>query len=326
MNNLDMENINKKEKRIIMITDAYYSDDDNKLMNLFKQCVEEKGVSITLMAISSESNLSLADKLCHFKGCNYFPITNSSDLETFLIKNFNYIFFPIAFDTKVAIKSNVQILKCVGGGNDLFDEFNNKNNKVGDPNPSNEITFDFGTAFSSEILKIKDMNGVEKLYSRGGLILIKINSEDLNKKEELKFDFNLEYHSSDGHKSSQNYSYNIDNKNLELEYFNDNNIRKGISIYYFTNVLNYIVETSPKGNYSNQNENKDENKKKEDLQLLETKQVVREYLNNNFILEPDNQSTKNNLENYLKLIEDRYSEYKNVIFSFYNLVAAPLAY
>jgi Mg-chelatase subunit ChlD len=44
MNNIDMENINKKEKRIIMITDAYYSDVDDKLMNLFKQCVEEKGV------------------------------------------------------------------------------------------------------------------------------------------------------------------------------------------------------------------------------------------------------------------------------------------
>ena len=93
-------------------------------------------------------------------------------------------------------------------------------------------------------MKIKNLNGVEKLYSRGGLILIKIDSEDLNKKEELKFDLNLEYQSFDGHKSSQNYSYNIDNKNLELEYFNDNNIRKGISIYYFTNVLNYIVETS----------------------------------------------------------------------------------
>ena len=326
MNNLDMENINKKEKRIIMITDAYYSDNDDKLMNLFKQCVEEKEVSITIMAISSESNLSLADKLCHFKGCNYFPITNSSDLETFLIKNFNYIFFPIAYDTKVTIKSNAQILKCVGGGNDLFDEFNNKIIKVGAANPSNEITFDFGTAFSSEILKIKDMNGVEKLYSRGGLILIKINSEDLNKKEDLTFDFNLEYQSFDGHRSSQNYSYNIDIKNRESEFFNDNNIRKGISIYYFTNVLNYIVETSPKGNYSNQNENKDENKKRKDLKLLETKQVVREYLNNNFILEPDNQNTKNNFENYIKLIEDRYSEYKKVVFSFYNLDAAPLVY
>jgi hypothetical protein len=278
------------------------------------------------MAISSESNLSLADKLCHLKGCNYFPITNSSDLETFLIKNFNYIFFPIAYDTKVTIKSNAQILKCVGGGNDLFDEFNNRNNKVEAPNPSNEITFDFGTAFSSEILKIKDINGVEKLYSKGGLILLKINSEDLNKKEDLKFDFNLEYKSFDGQKSSQNYSYNIDHKNRELEYFNDNNIRKGISIYYFTNVLNYIVETSPKDNYYKPNEIKDENKKKEDLKLLETKQVVSEYLRNNFILEPDNQDTKQNLNNYLKLMEERYDGFKKIVFQFYNLNAAPMPY
>ena len=325
MNNIDMENINKKEKRIIMITDAYYNDVDDKLMNLFKQCIEEKGVSITIMAISSESNLSLADKLCHLKGCNYFPITNSSDLETFLIKNFNYIFFPIAYDTKVNIKSNAQILKCVGGGNDLFDEFNNRNNKVEAPNPSNEITFDFGTAFSSEILKIKDINGVEKLYSKGGLILLKINSEDLNKKEDLKFDFNLEYKSFDGQKSSQNYSYNIDHKNRELEYFNDNNIRKGISIYYFTNILNHIVETYNKGNYNDKN-NINKNKKREDLKLLETKQVVREYLNNNYILEPDNQRTLDNYNNYLKLIEDRYDEYRKVVVNFYNLVPAPLAY
>jgi hypothetical protein len=207
-----------------------------------------------------------------------------------------------------------------------MDEYNNKNNKDEAPNPSNEIFFDFGTAFSSDLIKIKEKNGDEKLYSRGGLILIKINSEDLNKKEDLTFDFNLEYQSFDGHRSSQNYSYNIDIKNRESEFFNDNNIRKGISIYYFTNVLNYIVETSPKGNYSNQNENKDENKKRKDLKLLETKQVVREYLNNNFILEPDNQNTKNNFENYIKLIEDRYSEYKKVVFSFYNLDAAPLVY
>ena len=325
MNNLNLEGINKKEKRIIMITDAYYSDIDGKLINLFERCVEEKGISITIMAISSESNLSLADKLCHFKGCNYFPITNSSDLETFLIKNFNYIFFPVAFDTKIKIKSNAQILRCVGGGNDLYDEFNNKNNKDDAPKPSNEITFDFGTSFSSDILKINDLNGNGKIYSKGGLILLKINPVDLNKKEDLKFEFNLEYQSFNGLKSSQNYSYVIDNKNREGEYFNDNNIRKGISIYYFTNILNHIVETYNKGDYNNKN-NVNENKKNEDLKLLETKQVVREYLNNNFILEPDNQSTKNNLNNYLKLIEDRYDEYKKIVFSFYNLVPAPLAY
>ena len=320
MNNLNMEYDNKKEKRIIMITDAYYSDTDGKLMNLFRQCVEEKGVSITIMAISSESNLNLADKLCHFKGCNYFPITNSSDLETFLVKNFNYIFFPIAFDTKLKIKSNAQILKCVGGGNNLLDEFNNQNNRDDAPNPSNEIKFDFGTAFSSDILKIN-----EKLYSKGGLILLKINPDDLKKKEDLKFEINLEYQSFEGIKNSQNYSYVIENTMREGEYFNDINIRKGISIYYFTNILNHIVETYNKGNYNDKN-NINKNKKREDLKLLETKQVVREYLNNNYILEPDNQRTLDNYNNYLKLIEDRYDEYRKVVVNFYNLVPAPLAY
>ena len=67
MNNLNMENMEKKEKRIIMITDAAYDDINDNLLNLFRQCVKEKGVSITMMVISSEANLSLADKLSHFK-------------------------------------------------------------------------------------------------------------------------------------------------------------------------------------------------------------------------------------------------------------------
>ena len=327
MNNLNMENVEKKEKRIIMITDAAYNDVNNSLLNLFKQCVEEKGVSITIMAISSESNLSLADKLSHFKGCNYFPITKSSDLETFLVKNFNYIFFPIAYDTKIKINSNVQILKCVGGENTMSDEYMNIDNKDEAPKPSNEVSFDFGSAFSSDLLKIRDNLGEEKLYSRGGLILLKINPDDLYKNEELKFDFILEYKSFDNKTCSQNYSYSIGNKNdIDIEYFCDNNIRKGISIYYFSNILNHIVETFNKGNYNDQYGIKDENKKQKDLKLLETKQVVSEYLKNNFILEPDNQDTKQNLNNYLKLMEERYDGFKKIVFQFYNLNAAPMPY
>ena len=243
MNNLNMENYEKKEKRIIMITDACYNDMDDNLLNLFKQCVEEKGVSITIMAISSESNISLADKLSHFKGCNYFPITNSSDLENFLVNNFNYIFFPIAYNTKIKIKSNVQIIKCIGGENSLTDEYNNKDNKDEAPNPSNEISFDFGTAFSSDLMKIKGINGEENLYSRGGVILLKINPDDLNRNEDLNFDFCLEYDTFNNNKCSQNYKYNISNKreDREIEYFMDNNIRKGISIYYFVNIQRIIM-------------------------------------------------------------------------------------
>ena len=69
----NFERINNIEKRIIMITDVEYWDNNNALFELFKKCTEEKGISITIIAISEESNLTLADKICHFKGCNYFP-------------------------------------------------------------------------------------------------------------------------------------------------------------------------------------------------------------------------------------------------------------
>ena len=324
MNNMEEnnENINmKKDKRIIMITDVDYIDDNNELFNLFKTCVEEKGISITIIAISSNSNLSLADKICHFKGCNYFSITKSSELETFLVKNFNYVFFPIAHETKLTIKSeNSQIIKCVGGGNEITDEFENiDNNNILDYN-SKEVTFNLGSAFSSELITIKDNEGKEKLYVKGGLALLKVNPDDLNKNEDLKFDFIFEYTSFDGNKSCQNYSYTIENKKEEKNnFFKDNNIRKGISIYYFCNILNHIVEIENKGNYEYLDKEKDETQKQRDIKLLETRQAVTDYLKDNFILDPKNQETTDNFSNYLKLIEGRYTSFKDVIYNFYNL-------
>ena len=57
----NLNNKEKKEKRIVMITDAVYDDINDELSKLFENCVEEKGIPITIMAISSESNLFLAD-------------------------------------------------------------------------------------------------------------------------------------------------------------------------------------------------------------------------------------------------------------------------
>ena len=128
-----------------------------------------KKISITIIAISKNSNLSLADKVSHFKGCNYFPITKTSELETFMIKHFNYIFFPIAHETKLTIKSEkVQIIQCIGGSNELPEEY--ENNKEDMVKPSKEVKFEFGSAFSSELL-----NKDGKFYTKGGLILLKIN-------------------------------------------------------------------------------------------------------------------------------------------------------
>jgi hypothetical protein len=71
---------------------------------------------------------------------------------------------------------------------------------------------------------------------------------------------------------------------------------------------------------------KDDLKKKKDLKLLETRQAVCDYLLNNFVIEPNNDETNKNINNYLNLIDKRYLHYKDVIYKFYNLVAAPVAY
>ncbi len=313
----------KNEKRIIMITDVEYCDDNDELFNLFKKCAEEKNISITIIAISQNSNLSLADKISHFKGCNYFSVTKSSELDSFMIKQYNYIFFPIAHETKLKIESeNTTLIQCIGGGNEISDEIENNNNGNNTKQPTKEITYDIGSTFSSELLKIKDNEGNEQVYTKGGLMLLKLNYNDLNKNEKLNFNFSLEYTSVDGKKSCQNYSYVIENKNDD-NYFKDNNIKKGLSIYYFCIVLNYIVEKEDKGEYEYLNRKKDELKKQKDLALFETRQAVRDYLQKNFVIEPDNNEMNENLKNYLKLIE--HSEHKNDIYKFNNLSAAPFA-
>ena len=312
MKNFDENKNNNKEKRVVVITDDVYNDKDDKLFNLIKEYVENNNISLTIMAISSSANLTLADKICHLKGCNYFTITNCSELETYLVKNFNYIFFPISYNNKIIVKSkNTKILKCIGGGNDLFDEIEekNENKKI----PSNEFYYDIGTCFSSDLIKIK-----EKLYMNGGLILLQIDT-DYPKNENLNFDITLEYESINNIKSTQNYFYEIPNNEQENQFFKNINIRKGIAIYYFSSILNYIVEKLNKNYYIENGDviEKNNDQKEKDVKLIESKDVIKEYLEKYFIKDCDNEITKKNYENYLKLLEERYNNYKKIIFKFY---------
>ena len=309
--NLNKEdNINKK-KRMIFITDAYYDDTSEELFNLIKLNAEDLNLPCTIMAISSESNIALADKLCHFNGCNYFTIAKSTDLEYYLVQNFDYFFFPIAHQTKLTIKSeNANIIKCIGGENEVLDELNSEKKEIN----KNKVEYDFGTSFSSKMIKSK-----EKYYSKGGLILIKISPEDLNKNEDIKFEFNLEYIQDENNsKSSQNYSYTIKKEEKNNEFFKNDNIKKGISIYYFVNALNYFVQ-------SEKEKKNDPNKKNKerDMKMLETRQVIGEYLKNNFGAGPDNEENEKLFNNYMSMLEKRYNKFKSFVVKFYNLEAAP---
>ena len=55
------------------------------------------------------------------------------------------------------------------------------------------------------------------------------------------------------------------------------------------------------------------NERKRNNELMETKQVVFDYLTNNFILFPSYLETKMNLDNYLRLIETKYDKFKRIM-------------
>ena len=283
-----------KMKRILCITDAIYTDNNNELYNLIKKCVEEKHISITFMAIGSESNLDLADKLCDFEGCNYFPIAKSKELESYLVTNFKNIFFPVANNTKISVRcknKDVKICKCIGGSNPSIDT-----------NANEDYFFNIGSCFPSEIITIKE-NNEEKQYVQGGIVLLKI---EVKNNEKMSFELNLSYETFDGKKSSQNYEYEIPTEQLEVNYFRNKTIQKAISIYYFTEVLNAFVEKDKE--IKNNNDNIEEYKRKE-MEFIENAQSVKDYLEKNYVYNPNDQKSKKNLNTYLRLLTERYNNY-----------------
>ena len=301
----NLDEFSNKSKRILCITDAIYDDKNDELYNLIKKCVEEKNISITFMAIGSDSNLSLADKLCDFKGCNYFPITNTEEIEKYLTTNFKNIFFPIAKSTKIRIKcnnTNAIITKCIGGSNPEINK-----------DANNEIFFNIGSCFPSDIITLKEKD-VDKLYVQGGIFMLKIETTS---NEIMNFDINLEYETFDGKKSSQNYQYQIPPEQLNVNYFRNNNIQKGISIYYFTEVLNALVEKE-KYLFPNEKERSEEERKKE-IEFIENAQSVRDYLKKNYVYNENDEESKKHLKRYLELITDRYKAYNDNFCRFYKI-------
>ena len=309
MENFSSETSNESNKvrRILCITDAYYEDNNNELYYLIKKCVEEKNISVTFMAIGSDSNLSLADKLCDFKGCNYFSITKTEELEDYLSTNFKNVFFPVAHNTKIRIGCNnkdVKICKCIGGSNPSIET-----------NANNESYFNLGTCFPSDIITLKE-NVEEKKYVKGGIVLLKIITNNTNDK--LNFNFNLEYETDDGKKSSQNYEYEILPDQFNINYFGNNNIQKGISIYYFSEVLNAFVEKSKI--YTENNDNKtNEEAKRKGMEFIENAQSVRDYLKKNYVFNSNDKESKKLLDKYLELITERYESFNKNFCRYYRI-------
>ena len=66
----------------------------------------------------------MIDLTSNNKGCNYYTITSKEDVEKYIDKKFNYLFFPISYDFEVIYSSpNSTIIEAIGlGDNDVAQE------------------------------------------------------------------------------------------------------------------------------------------------------------------------------------------------------------
>ena len=222
-----LEHSEKKNKRIIIITDLWAHDSDlSDFKKLFKKCVHENKIEITIIGISQDANSHLAEVVSYEKGCNYYNVLYSNDLEKYLVKQFNYICFPYSYNVKIKYNStNLKVVKCLGVGDKKIEEGNNLD------------ICEMGSAVPSELKLINGEN-----YMEGGLILLKLKKQN-NKNINFSCELTLEYEDRNYVKNEQKYKYDASNELTTDNYFSSKALEKGISLYYYTsmckNLLNY---------------------------------------------------------------------------------------
>lgn len=217
----------KKNKRIILITDLWAHDDDLKdFKNLFKKCVYEDQIEVTIIGISQDANSHLAKVVAYERGCNYYNVLESKDLEKYLVNQFNYICFPYSFDIKIKFNSkNLKVVETIGVGDKKIE--------------GNNIDIcDIGSSVPSEL---KIING--KIYMEGGLILLKLEKQNENNSIDFNCELVLEYFDRNNQKYEQVYKYEVEKEEYKGDYFSCKTIEHGMALYYYTkmcsNLLNY---------------------------------------------------------------------------------------
>ena len=211
----------KKSKRIILITDLWAHDNDLKdFKELFHKCVYEDEIEVTIIGISQDANSHLAKVVSYEKGCNYYNVLESNDLEKYLVKQFNYLCFPYAYNINIKYQSNnLKVIETIGVGDKKIEGNNVK-------------ICDIGSAIPSE-LKMIDGN----YYMEGGLILLKLEKQNKsNDKVDFSCDLILEYNDRNNQKYEQKYNYKVEKDDYERDFFSSKTIEHGMALYYYTNM------------------------------------------------------------------------------------------
>ena len=285
-----------KFKRVIIITDGW--DDQFDFMNLATE-LNKKDILITILSIDEGSNSNMYSKFSELKGCNYYFILNEEDMEKYLIKQLNYICFPILYDMKVNFESvDADLIRAIGCGQE-----NEKSKEDVATTPKNEL-INAKTLFPSDL---KQFNG--KYYQEGGLILLKIKPKSLDKN--CRINIKLSYEELEGSKYENNYLIEFTVDELQKG-VNTIEMKKGLAIYYFTKFfrkikkfMNLNVRFTHGGPVEDQGKEKPDQKYFDFLSRnFENYDKIKTYFTDNY----NNDINEYQKEYYLKNLDNKYAE------------------
>ena len=215
-----LEQSTSKNKRIILISDGGNELEEFKYKQYFESINKEHNIELTVILIEHQ-NVKLANSLCYNRGCSYFCFSKKEDIEKYIDNHLNYMLFPHSYDYDVVYTStNSKIYKCIGVGKA---EIDSKKTKEGMKTRSLMNT---KSSFPSDLIVRKG-----EYYSKGGLILLKVEKDEESKDELISFQITVRYTDREGKKCIQNYDYSF--RCNEENNFSSDAIRNGIALYYY---------------------------------------------------------------------------------------------
>lgn len=127
--------------------------------------ISDSGISTTIIGVSTDFKSQTCEKLIKVKGFNYLCAVEESDLQTYLVDQFDFTFFPCVYDVNISVTSaNIESIKVYGSVDHDITYLKEGNSFI-------------VTKFSSGFPSALEINKSGAVQTKGGLILVKFIPE-----------------------------------------------------------------------------------------------------------------------------------------------------
>jgi len=266
-----------KEKRIVFLTDM--NDLSDKAFEAHIKEAAKENIFISIIGIGLSFNSSFTERISKNKGLNYFSAIKEEHLDKIIVEDFEYNFFPLAFNVSLEFKSgNYLVSKTFGSGYEKKEEvdkseWNLQNHKLNDetfknivkflllyfqrikkrlPKPIlagicnclkyNKKTICNINSFYSGVLKNNEEGG---LTMEGGLILLRLDEEKVSTGDKSAI-VTLKYEDIYGNVLSDDYIVNTKQNKEDEEKSSSKAIEEAVGIYYYGSFLRRCIKFSNK--------------------------------------------------------------------------------